>query len=113
MSQRQPAGTGLSEDQQHVAGEQGKQRRQMLSVEPGDPAWEGLGQGSLPVSTVMLDRSGQVGKGSGTSLSMLLLCFEMKRDGGSEAGCNLVFFQLLVLKSLGTGNSLMTPCWLR
>lgn len=26
MSQRQPAGTGLSEDQQHVAGEQGKQR---------------------------------------------------------------------------------------
>lgn len=64
----------------------------MLSVEPGDPAWEDLGQGSLPVSTVMLDRPGQVGKGSGTSLSMLLLCFEMERDGGSEAGCNLVFF---------------------
>ena len=77
----------------------------MLSVEPGDPAWEGLGQESLPVSTVMLDRPGQVGKGSGTSLSMLLLCF--------EAGCNLVFFQLLVLKSLGTGNSLVPPCWLR
>lgn len=86
----------------------------MLSVEPGDPAWEDLGQGSLPVSTVMLDRPGQVGKGSGTSLSMLLLCFEMERDGGSEAGCNLVFFsQLLVLKSLGTGNSLVPPCWLR
>lgn len=78
----------------------------MLSVEPGDPAWEGLGPGSLPVSTVMLDRPGQVEKGSGTSLSMLLLCFEMKRDGGSEVGCNLVFFQFLVLKSLGMVNSL-------
>lgn len=81
----------------------------MLSVEPGDPAWEGLGPGSLPVSTMMLDRPGQVEKGSGTSLSMLLLCFEMKRDGGSKVGCNLVFFPAPCSEKPGDGKQPVAP----
>ena len=43
------------------------------------------------MSTEMLDRLRQVGKGSGTSFPMLSLSFEARGDGGSEAGWDHLF----------------------